>query len=135
MVRRRAITNFAFSACLELARLLHTNSNDEVTRRRPRGGLRRYTADAAEWRARLLALYDLNKSPTTRHTEKMSIKYYPYFLYFGQVILAIGNLDAYELKVNKDIFKYQEKVISKTNLSIPEIFLQWLIRVCFIPIK
>jgi hypothetical protein len=97
VVRRRAITNFAFSACLELARLLHTNSNDEVTRRRPRGGLRRYT-DAAEWRARLLALYDLNKSPTTRHTEKMSIKYYPYFLYFGQVILAIGSLDAYEVK-------------------------------------
>ena len=52
-------TDFAFSACLELARLLHTNSNDEVTRRGPRGGLRRCT-DTAEWRARLLALYDLN---------------------------------------------------------------------------
>ena len=31
-----------------------------------------------------------------------------------------GWLDAYEVKVNIDIFKYQEK--GETNLSIPEIF-------------
>ena len=86
MVRRRAITDFAFSACLELARLLHTNSKDEVTRRRPlrRGGLRRYT-DAAEWRARLLALYDLNKLFTTRHTEKMSIQYVLFVVWSGYI--------------------------------------------------
>ena len=42
--RRRAITDFAFSACLELARLLHTNSKDEVTRRRPRGAAWRTAA-------------------------------------------------------------------------------------------
>ena len=35
-------------------------------------------------------------------------------------ILPNGCFDAYEVKVNKDIFKYQEK--GKSNLSIPEIF-------------
>ena len=43
-------------------------------------------------------------------------------------------MDAYEVKVNKDIFKYVSGK-AKTNLSILEIFyiFQWLFRVCFIP--
>ena len=35
-------------------------------------------------------------------------------------IIPNGSFYAYEVKVNKDIFKYQEK--DKTNLSVPEIF-------------
>ena len=48
-----------------------------------------------------------------------------------------GCLDAYEVKLNKDIFKYISDK-GTTNLSIPEIFSLFgcsLIRVCFIPIK
>ena len=42
-----------------------------------------------------------------------------------------GCFDAYEVKVNKDIFKYQEKV----KLVDSRFFFQWFIRVYFIPIK
>ena len=43
-------------------------------------------------------------------------------------LIPNGRLDAYEVKENIDIFKYQEKV---ELISIPEIFyiFQWLMRV------
>ena len=52
------------------------------------------------------------------------------------LVIPNGCLDAYEVKVNIDIFQYQEKV-KLSNLSFPEIFwiFQWFIIVSFIPIK
>ena len=48
-------------------------------------------------------------------------------------VIPNGCLDAYEVKVNIDIFKYQENVKLVSQFQI--FFFQWLIRVCFIPIK
>ena len=43
--------------------------------------------------------------------------------------------NAYEVKVNKDIFKYQEKVKLISHFQRVFFIFKWLIRVSFIPIK
>ena len=47
----------------------------------------------------------------------------------------LGCLDAYEVKVNTDIFKYQEKVKLISQYQSFFFIFQWIIRVYFIPIK
>ena len=56
-----ALRLLALLACISWAWLLHTN--DEAKK-------------VARLQQRFLALYDLNKSPPTRHSEKMNIRHY-----------------------------------------------------------
>ena len=55
----------------------------------------------------------------------------------GRVVQSIPNgyLDAYEVKVNIDIFKYHEKVKLISQFQRFFFIFQWLIRVFFTPIE
>ena len=50
------------------------------------------------------------------------------------MLIPNGCFDAYEVKVNEHIFYYQEKVKLISYFRDFRNF-QWLIKVCFIPIK